>query len=371
MLLPSPANSQSSRPGPTPNLPPTPYDYTIGILPEHLARTGAYRERINLNKDANSNHLATLGRVLFYDKSLSRNNLVACASCHKQSLGFDDPSRFSIGFAGKITSRNAMGLANAGLNSGGKFFWDNRAKSLEQQVLMPFFDPIEMGLEKGELTARIRDRKFYKDLFGNAFGEPGITTEKIAKALAGFVSSIVSTRTAYDKARQAANGPLQPFAAFSDQENRGKTLFFLKPENGGSGCITCHLSEWFSFPTTGANNGGANNGLDLDTAKDQGIGAVSGRTEDQGKFRPPSLRNIAHRAPYMHDGRFADLGEVIDHYSTGIKNHPNLAASLKDDDGKPRKFNFSPSDKQALIAFLETLSDDHMMNDPKFSDPFQ
>ncbi len=312
------------------------------------------------------NHKATLGRVLFYDKSLSANKLVSCSSCHKQANAFDDPTRFSIGFKGLITARNSMGLANAALNINGRYFWDERASNLSEQVLQPFTDPVEMGLKDGELIQLLREKPYYKTLFTKAFGNDRITGNKIATALASFIDAITSFNSSFDKARQSADNILQDFPDFTRMQNRGKKLFFTSAKTGGAGCFSCHRTlAMISTP------GGENNGLDAYGGKDQGIGKISGNPEDNAKFRVPSLRNIAIRAPYMHDGRFPSLSRVIDHYSTGIKNHPNLGQALRDQNGKPRRFNFSPTDKQALIEFLKTLNDAELVSDPKFSDPFK
>ncbi len=310
------------------------------------------------------NHRATLGRVLFHDKTLSRNGLVSCASCHKQAHGFDDDKRFSIGFAGKITPRNSMGLANARFSASGKFFWDQRALSMQEQALVAFFDQTEMGLKKGQLVERVKAQDWYAKLFENAFGTQEISEQKIATALAQYVGAITSTTAPYDKARAQVSTSLEDFPSFTTRQNRGKTLFFTTAENGGAGCFSCHQTQHFISPPEGANNG-----LDL-VGKDQGIGAITKRTQDIGKFKVPSLRNIAHRAPYMHDGRFENLSQVIEHYSSGIKDHRNLGEALKRH-GKPRKFNFSSEDKLALIAFLETLSDTELMANEKFSNPFR
>lgn len=360
VLVPTLAVAQSKNKNALPNLPETPYNYAIDRLPKHLISIPT----IVVPDHSTPNHLATLGRVLFYDKSLSRNHLVSCASCHQQQLGFDDHSRFSIGFKGIITNRSAMGLTNARFNTNGHFFWDERAASLNEQVLMPFFDPIEMGMTPDQLKARIGKLSYYQPLFSNAFSDPAITQENISFALVQFLQAMVSSDALYDRARINALSPLQDFTLFSPLQNRGKHLFFNPVESGGAGCIACHQTEAFiALP------GGANNGLDART-KDQGIGEITGKTNDMGMFRPPSLKNIAVRAPFMHDGRFSSLTQVIDHYSTGIQSHPNLGASLKDKNGKPRRFNFSPKDKAALIAFLKTLTDETLLNDPKFANPF-
>ncbi|MCF6321538.1 MAG: c-type cytochrome [Rhizobiaceae bacterium] len=352
----APVIAQENPANPIPVLPDKPFDYSF---PRDLSLKTATQLPSYNNTDNQNNHLATLGRVLFYDKNLSANKLVSCGSCHKQQNGFDDPSRFSIGFEGTITSRSAMGLTNALFNTNGRYFWDQRAANLKQQVLIPIHDPIEMGLKRGSLVSRVSDQPYYSQLFENAFGKIEIKENNIAAALTGFISSIVSTNSPYDKARRMVSDRAQDFPSFSLQQNQGKNIFLKS-------CAACHLGEAFIAPSSGENNG-----LDIDSSKDRGIGVITGLETDMGKFRAPSLGNIAVRAPYMHDGRFVSLGAVIDHYSTQIKNHPNLGAPLKAENGKPRRFNFNPSQKAALIAFLQTLTDRKLLSDPKFSNPFQ
>ncbi len=351
-----------------PQLPKITFDYSFA-LPLHLRsvpQSTASVTRLNQVRDkTRHNNLATLGRVLFYDTSLSANNLVSCGSCHKQIHGFDDPTPFSIGFKGLITKRNTMGLTNARFNTNGRYFWDERAIGLMQQTLQAFFDPIEMGLKEGQLISKVLEKNYYPQLFKRSFTNTEVTQDKIAMALAAFVSSITSTNAPYDIERAKVDNSLARFSGFTDQENRGKYLFFTPPRSGGAGCSSCHQTDAFISPANGANNG-----IDANTGRDQGIGGVSQTPSMRGNFRTPSLRNIGVRAPFMHDGRFTSLDEVINHYSNGIMSHPNLGETLKDLEGKPRKFNFSQQDKDALIAFLETLSDVKILTDPKYSNPF-
>jgi len=238
---------------------------------------------------------ATLGRVLFYDKKLSANGTIACASCHQQEHGFSDPEILSIGFDGELTGRHSMGLANARFYASGKFFWDERAATLEDQVLMPFQDPVEMGLTLDELEQIAKEQLYYPPLFKEAFGDETITSEKIAKALAQFIRSIVSTSSKYDQARIDVQSPLADFPGFTVQENLGKSLFFLPQplDNGNnSNCAGCHASEVFVGPipinpnlTTNATT----NGLDLVSDDDMGVFEATGNPSDIGKFKSPSL----------------------------------------------------------------------------------
>jgi cytochrome c peroxidase len=301
---------------------------------------------------------ATLGRVLFYDKRLSQNQTIACASCHQQAHGFSDPARFSQGFAGGLTGRNSMGLANARWYQRRAFFWDERAASLEDQVLQPIQNAVEMGMTLPELVARLGAEPYYATLFTNAFGDPAVTANRISRALAQFVRSIVSTQTKFDAG--AATG----FANFTAQENQGRQIF-----NGVGNCNACHGTDNF-VP------GGAifNNGLE-NPYLDKGVGEITGRAQDEGLFKVPSLRNIALTAPYMHDGRFATLEEVVDFYNAGVVNHPNLSAPLRNPPGgpgggQPRRLNLTAAQRAALVAFLRTLTDTSVTTDAKFSDPF-
>lgn len=346
-----------------PDLPLADHDYETLRLPDHL------RGLENLDTSPADNPVtnagAALGRVLFYDSGLSRNRLVSCASCHAQAIGFDDSTRFPIGFAGRITRRGAMPLANARYNAGGRHFRDERAATLEEQVLDPFTDEIEMGLAPGELVERVAARDWYGPLFASAFGDGAIDEQRIARALAQFVRAMVSTGSAYDEARAHSASPLQPFPAFTAAQNRGKFLFFADRRAGGAGCAQCHATEAFLMPTP------RNNGTHVgEPGSDEGMGEVTGLAGDMGRFRAASLKNVAVSAPYMHDGRFDTLAQVIDHYADGVRPHPNLDPALRDDDGRPARLDFDADDRAALVAFLETLTDEELLRDPRFADPF-
>ena len=311
---------------------------------------------------------AHLGRVLFHDRQLSKNGLVSCASCHTAAVGFDDQTRFSIGFSGQITRRAAMPLANARFNPRGRYFWDERAATLEEQVLDPLTDPIEMGLMPKEAISRISSRPWYPPLFEAAFGDDEVTDQRIAAALAQFVRSLVSQSSVYDKAKVSAGpdtSPTELFSEFSPAENRGKFLFFADRSQGGAGCASCHETEAFIMLRP------RNNGLPpSDREVDNGLGEITGNAADEGLFRAASLKNIEKTAPYMHDGRFASLDDVIEHYSGKIEPHPNLSTELRNTDGSPVRLNLNDQDKAALVAFLNTLTDEEMMADERFSDPF-
>ncbi|MGB0850689.1 MAG: cytochrome-c peroxidase [Bacteroidia bacterium] len=368
------------------NLPAELFDYAGIQLPAHYTTNGfpaqfQFQPAIEYDNTPSDNPItnagATLGRVLFYDKKLSANGTIACASCHQAEHGFSDPEVFSKGFDGGLTGRHSMGIVNARFYAGGQFFWDERAATLEDQVLMPFQDEVEMGLTLQELQDIINSQTYYPALFKDAFGDESVTTDRISKALAQFIRSMVSTSSKYDQARSEVQLATLDFPSFTALENQGKRIFFGRREltNGVNGnCVGCHQTEAFVGPlpaNTQLATFATSNGLDATSTDDVGVGATTGRSRDNGKFKVPSLVNIAVRPPYMHDGRFATLEEVIEHYSSGIQNHPNLISPLVNGDGEVGQFNFTQNEKDALVAFLKTLTDNQMLTDEKYNDPFE
>ena len=356
-------------------LPSVPYNYADISFPVHLKTNflsgidqSAAIDNDNTPADnPTTDHGATLGRVLFYDKNLSQNRTIACASCHKQANGFADPLKLSKGFLGATTRRHSMSLVNARFYKRGKFFWDERANTLEDQVLMPFQDAVEMGMTLQQLTDRINEQAYYKQLFINAFGSADVTSTKVSKALAQFVRSLVSISSKYDTGRALVSHPVKNFSNFTTQENNGKKLFFNPVSSGGFGCIGCHSSEAFINPVLGPTS----NGIDLTSTTDKGVYEANPFSRFLGTFKVPSLKNIGVTAPYMHDGRFSTLTDVVNQYSTGVQNHVNLGIALKDSKGNPIKFNMTTRQKTELIAFLNTLTDTNLLKDVKFSDPFK
>ena len=305
---------------------------------------------------------ATLGRVLFYDEVLSANNTISCSSCHLQANAFSDPDQFSTGFEGGLTGRNSMGLSNAKYYENGRFFWDERASTLEEQTLMPIQDLVEMGLTLDEMIAKLNMQDYYPPLFERAFGDATITSDRVSLALSQFVRSMVSYQSKYDEGRSQVNNTGQDFPNFTAQENLGKEVFLSA--NLGR-CAGCHQTDLF------VGDRAFNNGLDAITT-DQGLGAVTGNPNDDGKFKVPSLRNIEVTGPYMHDGRFSTLEEVVEHYDSGVQAHPNLDNRLElPNSNTPRRLNLSDQEKAALVAFMRTLTDNAFMSDPKFSNPFR
>ncbi|MBL4587283.1 MAG: hypothetical protein JKX84_09550 [Flavobacteriales bacterium] len=320
---------------------------------------------------------ATLGRVLFYDTKLSVNNAISCGSCHKQNVAFADMTRFSNGFRGVKTTRNSPTTFNAGMND--SYFWDRRATTLTDQVLMPAFDHVEMGMSDiNALVSKIRSIDYYAPLFEKAYGNeisPDIlvTESKVRLAISNFLRSMLSLNSKFD------------------QNNRGESLVGLEAEGRilfatKARCGSCHGGRNFG------NWGAANIGLEMDYA-DKGIAAWS-QGVPEGIFKIPTMRNIALTAPYMHDGRLATLDEVIEHYNSGILAHPGLDSRLWKNvpedwgfnpeetltfpgitptsvsDIEPARLGLTQHEKVALKAFLLTLTDYSLINDPKFSDPF-
>jgi len=302
-----------------------------------------------------SNELATLGRVLFYDGNLSKNNVTACASCHKQEKAFSDDVALSLGFGGASTKRNSMALNNVFTNN--NFFWDGRRNELFELVQDPVSDHIEMGLESFDvLESKLSSVDHYGPLFTAAFGSPEIQSNKIAEALANFVASISSTESLFD--REIDND----FANYSELEKLGMGLFFSERTQ----CSTCHSGPNFDAAEDPGNeysgsNGTANIGLDLQY-DDDGRGF--------GLFKIPSLRNIALTSPYMHDGRFSTIKEVLTHYNEDIKPHFNLDDKLFENGG-PKRLQLTSLELDAMEAFLRTLTDESMVNNPIYANPFE
>ena len=336
-------------------LPATPYRYANIELPAHFAQTGETHDNTPPENPLTDDG-ATLGRVLFYDTRLSANNTTSCGSCHVQAHAFADPKPSSKGLHGGLTDRRAMPLVNLRYYTRARFFWDERAGNLEEMVLLPIQNRIEMGRDLEQLVDALSRDRIYSGLFARAFGDRQITEQRIGRALAQFVRSIVSYQSRYDEGRARAQSAHDDFANFTRQENRGKALFMRN-------CSSCHMqdgSEHFFVPTP-ANTGLRGN----DPTADGGAGDVTLRVADLGSFKAPSLRNVAVTAPYGHDGRFATLDAVIDHYSDTAIIDPNVGYL-----NPVGPLKYATSEKAALIAFLDTLTDRTLLTDPRFSNPF-
>ncbi len=347
-------NSTTTTPaGPVPLLPATLFAYSdlSAPLPAWFTGPGPGGSAIADDNTPPTNPVtdagATLGRVLFYDTRLSSTGTIACASCHIQSLGFGDTARFSKGVAG-VTARHTMSLANARFYSRGHFFWDERANTLEDQVLQPIQNPVEMGQTLTGVVASVSAASFYPPLFHAAFGSSAITSTTISFALAQFVRSMISAGSKFDKAFE--NGGPPNFAVLTQQEQQGQQIFA-----GQGGCAACHST----------------NAIVADNIHDTGLDStITDVGTGNGQFKVPSLRNVGLRASFMHDGRFATLQQVVQFYDSGIQANPNLDRRLRAPDGTPKRLNLTQAQRDALVAFLNTFTDSTFITVSKFSSPF-
>ncbi len=311
-----------------------------------------------------------LGRMLFYEKKLSGDNTQSCGSCHQQRKAFTDGNRFSKGIEGLDGTKNAMSLAN--LLWTPRFFWDGRSVSLEEQALIPIQDPIEMHETLENAVAKLQATEIYPPRFFAAFGSDSITATNIGKALAQFQRTLISADSKYDR---YLRGEYQP----TELEMEGITLFQTHPiaEIGlrGGNCGDCHLGALTSGDLNGF-QGFHNNGLDTDENLKPGLAKVTGNAFDRGKFKAPTLRNIALTAPYMHDGRFATLEEVLEHYDQHIQRSETLDPLIIEASneivipGEPIKLHLTTREKEAILSFLHMLTDSSFIQNEKFSNPF-
>jgi len=302
-----------------------------------------------------------LGRKLFYEERLSRDNTMSCANCHSPSASFSDPSQFSVGIDGIPGTRNSMALINLGWQN--FFFWDGRAKTLEDQILEPIPNPIEMHQEWKDAVAKLNSDKTYRNMFFKAFGQEGIDSLKVSKAIAQFLRTMISGSSKYDVMYKYENSlPLNSieqsvYASVTAEEWAGYDLF--KSLNGAD-CFHCHNGPLMQVQKF------SNNGLDA-TFIDHGRNGVTGNPADDGKFKVPTLRNIALSGPYMHDGRFNTLEEVIEHYSSGIQMSSTIDPMIEF--ASQGGVQFDAFEKDLLKKFLQTLTDYDFITNPDFQDP--
>ncbi len=301
-----------------------------------------------------------LGKMLFYETQLSKDGSQSCASCHNQKVGFSDSLRFSIGVEGLEGGRQAMPIFNMLWHSN-EFFWDGRAHLLRDQALKPIQDPLEMNETLENVIAKLGASRLYKDQFIRAFNDSLPNAERISLALEQFMHSIVSYESKYDKF-------LAGEVSLTESEERGRELYFAEynpffPMISGADCQHCHGGDNFE------NNSYMNNGLDTDmNFKDFGREKVTMNPADRAKFKVPSLRNVAVTAPYMHDGRFKTLEEVIDHYNEGLQPSSTIEPALENT--REKGLLLSAQDKADLIAFLKTLTDEVYLNNEAYGSPF-
>jgi cytochrome c peroxidase len=294
---------------------------------------------------------ASLGRIIFYDKNLSEDKKISCASCHKPEIGFSDNVAFSTGIQNRVTSRNSIALGSsvnfAAYYGEGRvpFFWDNRVNTVQDQSKQTFANDNEMGVEMHEVAAEVNKQPYYKPIIKKVFGRETATQDEILDALAEFTNSITHFNSKFDRVLDFKNN-------FNSEEDKGFKLY-------RKNCSSCH---GFNLGAPGffeANNGLTKNYTDYGT----------GTNDATAKFKVPTLRNVMLTAPYMHDGSLATIDDVLNHYSNGIQNHASLHFNLKDG-ANPKKFNFSEADKNAFKAFFLTLTDETTSKEIKFISPF-
>lgn len=338
----------------------------------------AYIRKDNTGGNSITNAKATLGRVLFYDKSLSIDNSLSCGSCHRQEFAFGDTNLISPGVMGGVTVRHAMRLVNSRFGVENKFFWNERAPSLEAQTTMPIQDHAEMGYSgqdgrpgMQDLLNKLKNINYYKELFKFVYGDETVTESRMQECLAQFVRSIQSFDSKYDQGRAIVANDGQPFPNFTQQENMGKNLFLTPPVfdtsgtriSGGLGCNGCHQAPEFDIdPNTG------NNGI---------IGVINNIGIDIFNTRAPSLRDLVRtngetNGPMMHTGVIKTLQAAIGHYGT-INLAPgnnNLDPRLRPG-GRGQKLELNAQEVNAVMAFMKTLSGTNLYSDPKWSDPFK
>jgi len=337
----------------------------------------SYITKDNSNGNTISDKEATLGRILFYDKNLSANNTISCASCHLQAFAFGDNVQASVGING-TTSRHAMRLINSGFSVESKFFWDERAASLELQVTEPIQDHIEMGFSGANgdgnfetLIAKLQKVDYYKELFTFVYGNETISEQKIQTSLAQFIRSIQSFDSKYDIGRAQANNDEQPFLNFSDEENAGKDLFLTPPQfnqngnriGGGIGCASCHAAPEFDIDPNSKNNGVIRT-------------LASGNELDLLNTRSPTLRDVVKsngelNGQMMHAGNFGLLSSVLEHYNNITINpqNNNLDPRLMPN-GFGQRLNLTIRELNAITAFMKTLSGSDVYVNKKWGDPF-
>ena len=340
----------------------SPANYARPVLPVHYdAQVMKWQNTPHDNPVTDTG--ATLGRVLFWDKRLSVDNAVSCASCHQQGSSFGTTAQFSRGIHGQVGTAHAPGLANLVFYHGSAMFWDKRAPSAEAQATQPIVNPIEMGYDQANgglpaLLAKMQSLPYYPELFTAVYGDPAITEERIQRALAQFERSMIATQSRWDQGYAKVYNPALAdkglgldVPGLTKQENAGRALFIGGPNGGGLGCAGCHQPPTFALAPNALSNG-------LD----------AGETRI---FKAPSLKSLAPGQPMMHDGRFRTLEQVVAHYSLGVQNGPALDNRLKNRGGDVRVPNLSPADAAALVAFLKTLNDPAFQADGRFGNPFR
>lgn len=351
----------------------------LNNLAEYAGQTKpSYILKDNTGGNNITNIKATIGRVLFYDKSLSINNTISCASCHKQEFAFSDPEVVSSGVSGGLTSRHSMRLINSRFAVERKFFWDERAGTLELQTTQPIQDHAEQGFsgQNGRpgfsaLLSKLQALGYYNELFKFAYNDINVTEARIQECLAQFIRSIQSFDSKYDVGRAMVANDNQNFPNFTQAENAGKNLFMAPPLfdsnssriGGGIGCNGCHNAPEFDIDPNSRNNGI--------------IGQASGTGRDLTNTRSPTLRDLTKtdrrvNSPMMHTGAIGSLRAVVNHYNSinlGPGQNLNIDPRLTPN-GIGQKLNLTENEINAVVSFLETLAGTSVYTDKKWSDPF-
>lgn len=338
----------------------------------------AYITKDNTAGNPISNAKATLGRVLFYDKQLSINNTVSCGSCHIQAFAFSDTAVASLGVENGRTGRHSMRLVNARFSDEVKFFWDERAASLEQQTTKPIQDHAEMGFsgQNGRpglstLLTKLQGIDYYQELFQFVYGDKNVTETRMQECLSQFVRSIQSFDSKYDMGRAQVAQEQQGFPNFTQQENMGKNMFLMPPQfnangvriGGGLGCAGCHAPPEFSIDPNSGNNGI--------------VGVLNGSGIDINNTRAPSLRDLVNKegtpnGPMMHTGVIKTLQAAIGHYGQiniapgNTRIDPRLTPN-----GQGQNLNLNQQQVDAVVAYLKTLTGTAVYTDERWADPFQ
>lgn len=356
------------------------FDIDFDNLPNYANQTiPSYITRDNTTNNPISDEGATLGRILFYDRALSSDNTVSCSTCHQQENAFSDLNAASVGVNG-VTGRHSMRLVNTRFADEARFFWDERANSLEEQTTMPIQDHNEMGFsgENGDpgmadLLVKMSNIEYYPHLFEWVYGDNQITEERMQLAMAQFIRSIQSFDSQYDAGRAVVNNDTQPFPNYSNAENAGKQLFMTPPDfdpnglriGGGVGCNTCHRAPEFDIDPNSMNNGV--------------IDIINSNDTDLTVTRSPSLRDLVKtngdsNGAMMHSAISSSLNAVLDHYNNGIVFNAELDPRLTAPGGPGgptgQNLQLTNEERTNLIAFLETLSGTDMYINTKWSDPF-
>jgi len=349
----------------------------LNNLANYAAQTKpAYIVKDNTGNNPITNAKATLGRVLFYDKKLSIDNTISCASCHKQAFAFSDTSIISAGVAGGLTDRHSMRLVNERFGVEAKFFWDERAASMESQTTQPIADHKEMGFSGqagragiAALLAKLQATDYYNELFKFTYGDITVTEPRLQECLGQFIRSIQSFDSKYDAGRAAVPNDGVPFPNFTAQENTGKDLFLTPPVfdgnssriGGGLGCNGCHNAPEFDIDPNTRNNGV--------------IALAVGAGQDVNVTRAPTLRDLVNNrgelnTRLMHTGGIRDLATAVSHYGGFINDNRNLDQRLKPNGVNVQRLNLQPAEIAAVVAFLKTLAGTNVYTDKKWATPF-